>query len=178
MKFFASVLLLFAALILPSTAHATAIGGARFTKAIYLESSNLSPTPSALNDGRDYASAKPLVDGNLWAIPKNCIVDNVFVIVDEAISGLTAFNVGDTDTSNGYIASTSPFGSLGATGLKYWDVDYKGSYLKGGSVVANHELSKFYSATGKYLTLDITGTSTAGRARVFATGYCLEAPGL
>ena len=181
MKWFLSLTLALWAF-LPQAANATAIGDQEFTKVIYLESANLSPTPSASNSGRDYESAKPLTDGNLFAVPKNVVISNVYLVVDEAITGLTAFNVGDTDAGSGYIASSSPGntgeGGLGATGLKYWDLAYKGTYLLNSVLVANHQAAKFYSATGKFITLDTTGTSTGGRARLFIKGYSVGASGL
>lgn len=182
MKWFLSLTLALAALALPNFAHATAIGQSDFTKVIYLESPSLSPTPSASNSGRDYSSAKPLSDGDLWAVPKNVVITNVYAIVDEALVGGTAWNIGDTDTSNGYIASASPLGApenLGSTGMHYWDIGYKGSYLKGASAgLTNQLLSKYYSATGKYITLDVTGTFSQGRMRVFIKGYATDASGL
>lgn len=175
-------LLAFAALFaFSSVAKAEAIGGQEFTKVIYLAHTSASPSPSASNDGRDYNSAKILQDANLFAIPKNVVITNVYVIVDSAVAGLTAFNIGDTDSANGYIVSAGPtsgFNNLGNTGLHYWDLIYKGSYLLSSNVVSNHEVSKYYSAAGKYLTLDVTGVATSGKMRVFLKGYSVGASGL
>lgn len=163
-------------------AQAETIGGAKFSKVIHLTSTNLSPTPSANNDGRDYTSAKPMTDGDLLNIPANVVVTNVYVIVDQAGSSLTAFNIGDDDDADGYIASSSPNASAGqgleSTGLKYWDLAYHGVYLKDSTVVANHEAAKFYSATGKELKLDVTGTSVGYKLRVFVEGYTVPRSGL
>lgn len=176
-----STVAVLAALVFASPAQAEVIGGKSFQKVIHLTSTNLSPTPNANNDGRDYASPKPLTDGDLLAIPANVIITNVFVVVDQVGASLTAFNIGDDDDSDGYIASSSPNNAesgLQVLGLKYWDVAYKGAYLKGGNVVANHELSKYYSATGKELKLDVTGTSTDYKMRVFVEGVAVPKSGL
>lgn len=157
-------------------------GGVKFQKVIHLTSTNLSPSPSANNDGRDYASAKPLSDGDLMAIPANVVLTNVFVIVDQVGASLTAFNLGDDDDPDGYVASSSPNASAGqgleSTGLKYWDIAYKGAYLKDSTVVANHVNAKLYSATGKELKLDVTGTSTNYKMRVFVEGVTVPKSGL
>lgn len=172
-----------AALAFAEPANAEIIGGGqKFQKVIHLTSTNLAPSPSANNDGRDYASPKPMSDGDLLNIPANVILTNVFVVVDQAGSSLTAFNIGDDDDSDGYIASASPNASAGqgleSTGLKYWDIAYKGVYLKDSTVVANHEAAKLYTATGKELKLDVTGTSTNYKIRVFVEGYSVPKSGL
>lgn len=156
-------------------------GGQKFQKVIHLVSTNLSPSPSANNDGRDYTSAKPMSDGDLLNIPANVILTNVWVVVDQAGSSLTAFNIGDDDDSDGFIASSSPnnaVSGLEVTGLKYWDIAYKGVYLKDSTVVANHTAAKLYTATGKELKLDVTGTSTNYKMRVFVEGYGIPKSGL
>ena len=161
-------------------AHGAAIGGQAFTKTIHLMSANLSPSPSASNDGRDYASALPFEDGDLLDIPANVVITNVYMIVDEAIAGLTAFNLGDDDDADGLVASSSPAVALAIAGsLNYYGVGYKGVYLKDSNgVVANHVQAKYYAATGKELKIDTTGTSTAGKARVFVEGYVVGKSGL
>lgn len=177
MKKFLSFLAL--GLLLATHAEAGAVGGNNFTKIIHLMSANLSPTPSANNDGRDYGSALPFTDGDLFDIPANVVVTNVYLVVDEAIAGLTAFNVGDDDDADGIIASSSPAVALAIAGsLNYFGVPYKGVYLKDSTSVANHVTAKYYSATGKELKLDVTGTSTAGKARLFVEGYVVGKSGL
>lgn len=183
MKMLSILTLALAAFILPKAAHATAIGGQEFTKVVYIQAAALSPTPSANNAGRDYNSAKPIATGNLWAVPKDTVITNVYLVVDQGLVGGTAFNVGDTDGSSSYIASASPLGApenLGSTGLHYWDAGYKGAYLKGsaGAGLTNQLLAKYYAATGKYITLNVSGTFTDGKARVFIKGYSTGASGL
>lgn len=169
---FLSLVVLSLALV-SGAAQASVVGGSSFEKIVYLDSAVTTSAKSAANSGRDYASAKGFLDGDLLAIPANVVIDNVFVVVDTAISGLTAFNIGDDDAASGFIASSSPSGTLGALGLKYYEVDYKGSYLKGGATSSVSVLGKYYSATGKEVKLDVTGTASAGKARVFISGRAL-----
>lgn len=170
---FSLCLTLFLFMVSAVPAQASILGGERFEKTIYLSADVLTSTKSGDNSGRDYASAKGFFDGNLAEIPANVIIDNVYVVVDTAVVGITAFNLGDADSSNGFIASAS--GTLASAGLNYFNVDYKGSYLKGGIIVTTGLLGKYYSATGKYLALDVTGTASAGKARVIMSGYAIGA---
>ena len=178
---FLSLVALVAALAYATPAQADVIGGASWSKVVYLTSTNLSPTPSATNSGRDYGSPKPLTDGDLLDIPANVVITNVYVIVDAVGASLTAFNLGDDDDSDGFVASSSPnnaVSGLEALGMKYWNIAYKGVYLKDSTVVANHVAAKYYSATGKELKLDVTGTSTGYKMRVFVHGYVVGRSGL
>lgn len=170
---FLGSLFLVVALLFTGAANASVIGGKEFSKTIFIDSAVDTSTESAANDGRDYASAKGFFDGDLMDIPANVVITNVYVVVDTAISGLTAFNIGDDDTASGFIASSAPATSLASTGLLYWNVDYKGSYLKGGIIVTSGLLAKYYSATGKEVKLDVTGTASAGKMRVFVHGYAV-----
>lgn len=52
-------------------------------------------------------------------------------------------------------------------------MDYKGAYAKCGVIVSNQKCAKFYSATGKKLKLDVTGTASAGKLRVIVEGYAV-----
>lgn len=163
-------------LLFAANANAAVIGGERFEKTIYVSAAVDTTTKSANNSGRDYASAKGFFDGDLLAIPANVIIENVYVVVDEAVAGITAFNLGDDDNAAGFIVSASPLDApedLGDTGLHYWNVDYKGAYAKCGVIVSNQKCAKFYSATGKKLKLDVTGTASAGKLRVIVEGYAV-----
>lgn len=173
MKIFHMTLVLLAGLLLGALdAKASILAGQRFNKVVYLDSAKTS-TQSAANSGRDYASAKGFFDGDLMAIPADVIIDNVYCIIDVAVVGPTAFNIGDDDTASGFIASSAPTATLGGTGLVYWNVDYKGAYLKGGALTATPDglLAKHYAATGKEVKLDVTGSASAGKMRCVITGY-------
>lgn len=148
-------------------AHASIIGVEPFYKVVYIDAAK-NATQSAANSGRDYASAKGFFDGDLFSIPANVIVQDVHVIVDESVSGITAFNLGDDDAASGFVASSSP--TFTADNLYFDEVDYKGSYLKGGATSAVSVNGKYYSATGKEVKLDVTGTASTGKMRVIIKG--------
>lgn len=171
-SFLTLALLVFATLFGSLEAKAVVIGNSAFTHVIYLSgASSLTSTKSGTNSGKDYSSPKGFFDADLWDIPANVVIENVYFVVDEAVVGITKVNVGDDDSASGFIASAS--GSLSTTGLHYWDLDYKGAYLKGGIIVTNDLQAKLYTATGKELKLDITGTASAGKARLIVTGYAV-----
>jgi hypothetical protein len=180
MKFLIGIfLVLFAFTSAP--AQAAVLGGTKFTKTIFLSGSVLTTSKSAANSGRDYSSPKGFFDGDLMDIPANVVITNVYQIVDVACSGISAFNLGDDDSSTGFVASPTALTSLALVGMHYWAVDYKGAYLKGGDLVANTVgwNSKYYSATGKELKMDITGTANAAcRVRVIVDGYAVGVSGL
>jgi hypothetical protein len=148
--------------------NASVIGGTPFSKIIHV-SSAVTSTQSALNSGRDYGSPKGFYNAiSLWSIPANVVVQNVFVVVDTSVVGVTAFNIGDEDSATGYVSSSSP--TLTASNLYFYETSYKGSYLKGGEIVSTSWTGKYYSAV-KALKLGITGTASAGKLRIFIQGY-------
>lgn len=179
MKIFGSLLLvltLFLGALFSSQASASVVGMTPYSKVIYLSAAANTATKSAANSGLDYASPKGYFDGDLLAIPANVVITNMYTVVDEAVVGITAFNLGDDDGGSSYIASASPLDApedLGDVGLHYYGLDYKGAYLKGGVIVTNGWLGKLYSATGKELKLDVTGTASAGKQRIFVFGYSI-----
>lgn len=162
MNLLASLVLLFATL-LPSFAQASILCGQPFEKIVYV-AYGPTATKSAANSGRDYSSPKGFYDGDLFSIPKNVIVENTYVIVDESVVGPTAFNLGDDDSATGFVASSSP--SFTEGNMYFWDITYKGAYLKSGTSL----LAKYYGATGKEMKLDVTGTASAGKLRVITKG--------
>lgn len=157
-----------------STAHAAPIYKVPFEKVIHL-SATPNATQSAANSGVDYTNPKGFIDGDLWAIPAGTIIEQMFIVVDTAVDGITLFELGDDDDANDFIASSStPFNSYAATtGLMYWDLMYKGSYLKSLSS-AGGPIGKYYPAAGKELKLNVTGTATAGKVRVIVRGFSLN----
>lgn len=179
MNFLTGFLLILATFLGGMNAEASVLGNVKFQKQIFLSGAVDTTSKSAANSGRDYASAKGFFDGDLMAIPANVIITNVYEVVDVADSGLTAFNLGDDDASTGFVASSGA--AFASAGLYHWGVDYKGAYLKGGSLGANTYgmQAKHYSATGKELKIDVTGTaSSTARMRVIVEGYGVGASGL
>lgn len=134
---------------------------------------------SASNDGLSPSNPKPLADGDLVAIPANTVIEKVYVIVDTAITGTTNFDVGDDDDADGFVDGSLSI-TLGTAGMYGWDVKNAGAYLRiqtaGATDAADIYVvpnAKAYFASGKEIKLDVTGTSTAGKARVVIEGYQL-----
>lgn len=171
MKLFLILSLLVTSLFAGGQAYASEVGNKAFEKVIYVDAA-ITSTKSAVNTGNNLASAKGFFDGDLWSIPAGAVIENVYVIVDTAVSGITLFELGDDDDANDVIASSStPFVVGSATsGLMYWDTLYKGAYLKSANP-AGVPTAKFYSAAGKELKLNVTGTATAGKIRIVVKGY-------
>lgn len=166
MRKFLNLGLLIAALIVPLTAKSAPVLMADYEKVVYV-SAYITSTQSALNTGRDYANAKGFFDGTLYQAPAGCVLSQMYVIVDEAVSGLTLFSVGDAGSSTGFISSASS--PLASTGLMYFNAVSKGAYLKYDSTNA---AAKYYSSATNIL-LDVTGTATAGKIRIVMRGFCL-----
>lgn len=144
-----------------------------FSKVIYLGA--VTATQSALNSGEDANAPLGLVDGDLWVIPAGAVVENVYMIVDTPIVGLTSLVVGDDDSSNGFITNSI---SLNAgAGIQYYEIGWKGSYLRASAIGDLQSVvqrkAKYYSASGKEIKLDVTGTASAGAARLVIEGYKL-----
>jgi len=125
--------------------------------------------------GENAANALPFVDGDLWAIPANTLIQDVYWSVDTVITGTTVLEVGDDDDADGFIKDAAA--GFGTTGLKVHNAAVAGAYLfveTAGATdpadVYRVPASKFYAAAGKEVKLNITTTNTAGKARVFIEG--------
>lgn len=162
MKKFLSFLILGLALVAAPKAHADAIGNKPFEKVIYVSAA---ATASSSASGASYASAKNWADQDLFAIPANVVIEQVYAVVDEALAGATAVSLGDDDAATGFVTSASS--PLAATGVNWYEQTDKGAYLKIGA----NARAKFYSATGKEVKLDVTGTASAGKVRFYFRGY-------
>lgn len=148
----------------------------RFTKTIYVKFGGASTA-----GGESYDSAKSCAaDGDLWAIPANIVIEKVYVIMDTAVTGSTALDVGDDDDPNGFFDGgvSGMEGATFAAGLYGWDAKVAGAYLRvetaGGTDAADIDVvpaAKAYLATGKEVKLDITTACTAGRFRVVIQGF-------
>ena len=125
--------------------------------------------------GENAANALPFVDGDLWAIPANTLIKDVYWAVDTVITGTTVLEVGDDDDADGFIVDAAA--DFGSTGLKTHNAKVAGAYLRvqtaGATDAADIYVvpnSKFYASAGKEVKLNITTTNTAGKARVFIEG--------
>lgn len=146
----------------------------RFHKVIYLEHGG-----KGAKTGLDADNALPLVDGTLMAIEAGMVIEECFLVVDTALAGTTDLDVGDDDASNGYIDG-SVSATLGTPGMYGKNAKVAGSYLRvqtaGATDAADIYVvpdSKYYSVGTKSLKLDVTGTSSAGKARVVVKGMKL-----
>lgn len=144
----------------------------KFSHVVYLKHGG-----SGDNSGRDASNAKTLTDQDLWAIPAGCVIEKCYVIIDTAITGTTNFDVGDDDDADGFIDGSLSV-TLGTAGMYGWDAKNAGAYLRiqtaGATDAADIYVvpsAKYYSATGKEVKLDVTGTSTAGVCRVVIEGF-------
>lgn len=135
-----------------------------FEKVIYLA------TPSGDGSGRSYDSAKSMeTDADLMQIQAGMIIENIFVIVDEAVLGVTSLSVGDDDSATGFlpVAATDTF--LATAQMLGYASTAKGSYLKDSS---SNPAAKYYSVSTKEVKLDAAGTLGAtGKARVIIRGH-------
>lgn len=145
-----------------------------FQKVIYLEYGG-----KGAQSGDTPENALPFVDGNLWSIPAGTLIEKVYVIIDTLLTGTTDLDVGDDDDADGYIDGSLSV-TVGTAGMYGWNAKTAGAYLRVQTagvtdaadiyVVPN---AKYYSVGTKSVKLDVTGTNTAGKARVFIEGrYC------
>lgn len=129
--------------------------------------------------GKHVDSPLPIADGDIMSIPAGMVITNVYTIVDTAVTGTTDYDVGDDDDPNGFIDGSLSL-TIGTPGMYSWDAKNAGAYLRiqtaGATDAADIYVvpnAKYYSATGKEVKIDVTGTSTAGAFRVIVEGYYL-----
>lgn len=115
-------------------------------------------------------------DKDILAIPAGVQVESVCVIVDTAVTGMTDVDVGDDDDADGYVDGSLSL-TLGTPGLYSCNAKVAGAYLRvqtaGATDAADIYVvpnAKYYSAAGKELKMDATGTITAGAFRVIVQG--------
>lgn len=145
-----------------------------FQKVIYLKGT------ATGGSGASYSSPLPFVDGDLWAIPADTVITKVYLVIDTLLTGTTDLDVGDDDDPDGFIDGSLSV-TLGTVGMYGWNSKVAGAYLRvqtAGASDANDIYvvpnSKYYSAAGKTVKLDVTTANTAGKARVVIEGYRLH----
>lgn len=158
------------AMLTGAVAFASPVTKTPFEKVIYLSANASTTTESSANAGVDYTNPKGFFDGDLWVIPAGAIIEDVFVIVDTQVSGLSAFKIGDDDSSTGFITESAL-----TTGLDNYALGRKGSYFQvtSGDISSKVKGAKYYASAGKELKLDVTGTASAGKMRVVIRGYMI-----
>lgn len=175
MNFLYVFLVSLAVIFTPTFSHAQYVGEP-FVKTVYVKFGGAST-----NSGTSYQAAKSCAaDGDLWAIPAGTIITKQYVLMDTAVTGSSALDVGDDDDPNGFFDGgvSGLEGATFAAGMYGWNAKLAGAYLRvetaGGTdaldiyVVPN---AKYYPVAGKEVKLDITTACTAGRFRVVTEGY-------
>lgn len=110
----------------------------------------------ASGSGASAADPASPVDGDIMAIESGMVIEDVHVIVTTSITGATQLDVGDDDDQNGFVAAATLTAGQPVVGA--------GAYLATGA-------KKYYSADGKEVKLDMTGTVSAGAFIVKVKGY-------
>lgn len=170
-KLFAAMMI--AALFATQTVQAAGPGfyGECFSKVFHFSG----PNGKGKASGKSAANAAPIADGDIMAIEAGTVITNVQVIVDTAVTGSTAIDVGDDDDADGFCPNASL--TLGTPGLYCNNAKVQGAYLRvqtaGATDAADIYVvpnAKYYSAAGKEIKLDNTTTNTAGAFRVIVEG--------
>lgn len=132
---------------------------------------------AAANQGNSYAAPKCFGDVDVWAIPAGTVIEKVYTIIDTAITGTTDFDIGDDDQSDDFLDGSVSL-TIGTAGMYGWNAKVAGAYLRvqtaGATDAADIYVvpnAKYYSASGKEVKMDATGTATAGQARIVIEGY-------
>ncbi len=125
--------------------------------------------------GKSAGNAKPIADTDIMSIEAGTVIKAVTVIIDTAITGSTALDIGDDDGANSFCPTASL--TLATPGMYCSNAKSRGAYLKTVTAGATDALDiymvpnwKYYSATGKEVKLDNTTTNTAGAFRVVVEG--------
>lgn len=125
--------------------------------------------------GKSSDNAATIVDGDVMAIEAGMVIEKCYVIVDTAITGTTALNVGDDDDADGFVPNASV--TLGTPGVYGHNAKVAGAYMRVETAGATDAADiyvvpnvKYYSAAGKEVKLDVTTASTAGAFRVVVEG--------
>lgn len=170
-KFFAAMFGLVASLLFSSISLAqVGFPGEKFTTVKYYAFGGTGSGDSASNPAS-------VGDKDVLAIPAGTRIDKVYMIVDTAVTGTTDVDIGDDDDADGFVDGSLSL-TLGTPGMYGWNAKVAGAYLRvqtaGATDAADIYVvpnSKFYSAAGKEVKMDATGTITAGAFRVVVEGY-------
>jgi hypothetical protein len=127
--------------------------------------------------GKSASNPAAIVDADVFALPLGTVLENVYVIVDTAITGTTNLDVGDDDDADGWVDGSLSV-TLGTPGMYGWDAKFGGAYKRietaGATDAADIYVvprAKLYAAAGKEVKLDVTTASTAGAFRVVVKGF-------
>lgn len=131
--------------------------GESFTHVFYFEH-------GASGTGQGPEDRAALETADMLALPAGTIVEDAYVVIETAITGATAINIGDDDDADGYVPTASL--TLGTPGVYGAGEDQKGALL--GS--SESKRVSLYTAAGKEAKFAVTGTSTAGKGYVVLKG--------
>lgn len=116
-------------------------------------------------------------DASLMIIEAGMVIEKAYVVISSAISGTSNLDVGDDDDADGFVDGSLSV-TLGTPGMYGWDAKNAGAYLRiqtaGATDAADIFVvpnAKFYSAAGKEVKLDVTGSSLGGAFQVVVEGY-------
>lgn len=162
-------LLLIASMLAPSFAHAE---GKSFINECWNKTFYFSgPTGKGSHSGLSAGNAKAIVDGDIMSIEAGTVIKSLSVIVDTAITGSTAIDIGDDDGATSFCPTASI--TLATPGLYCNSAKTRGAYLRVQTAGVTDAADiyvvpswKFYQAAGKEIKLDNTTTNTAGAFRV------------
>ena len=124
--------------------------------------------------GNSSGNPAPLVTKDLMDIPPGLLVRDVWVIVDVAVTGTTAVDIGDDDDPDGFVPAASI--TLATPAVYGVSPDKRGVYLQDGGMAGDQMPRwKYYTAasTGKEIKAAFTTANTAGALRVFVQGLYL-----
>lgn len=132
------------------------------------------PNGKGSASGLDAGNAKAIADTDIMSIPADTVIENVYVVIDSAITGTTAMQIGDDDSAGGFMApATFTLGTPGVYGYSAKEkAIHSATYLATSTAgTSASELyivpqAKYYSAAGKEIKIDTTTTNTAGQFRV------------
>ncbi len=175
MKMFVALIALILSTVTMQAANAGGpFQGEAFQKEFYFCGTTLG---TGKHTGADPSNCMPFADQNIWAIPAGTIISKVSVLITTLISGTTDIDIGDDDSSNGYVDGSVSL-TLGTAGLYSNNAKVAGSYLRVQTAGATDATdiyvvptSKYYPAAGKSLTMDITTANTAGKMVVIVEGF-------
>lgn len=148
--------------------------GQKFQKVIYFAYGGSGSGESASNPLSMAAD-----NATVWDIPAGTLIEKCYLVITEAVTGTTNFDIGDDDDADGFIDGSLSV-TLGTPGMYGWDAKLAGAYLRvqtaGATDAADIYVvpaAKFYSAAGKELKMDLTTAATAGALYVVVEGQYL-----
>jgi hypothetical protein len=160
---------------------AIGVQGERFTKIFYFYGASGKGSASGLDAG----NAKAIADTDIMSISAGTVIEDVYVVIDTAVSGTTVMTIGDDDDADGFVPNGAL--TLGTPGIYANGPKDKAKYALTTNYLAESvnpsgstgdyyvvPKSKYYSAAGKEVKLDITTTNTGGAFRVIVQGFRLR----